>query len=224
MSDEPLPREPGTRRDTAAEAVLNALPLPVLTIGADEQILHCNHAAEAFFDYSARLMQRRRLRDIIPFASPIIALVAEVRRRRASVSEYRVELTQPRLGLERSVDVFATPLGDDGEAVVMMLQERTIADKMNRQLTHRGAARSMVALGAMLAHEIKNPLAGIRGAAQLLESTGAEEDRLLTRLICDESDRIVRIVQRMELFGDERPSDRGAGHVHGVLEQVKRSA
>ncbi len=197
MSDEPLPREPGTRRDTAAEAVLNALPLPVLTIGADEQILHCNHAAEAFFDYSARLMQRRRLRDIIPFASPIIALVAEVRRRRASVSEYRVELTQPRLGLERSVDVFATPLGDDGEAVVMMLQERTIADKMNRQLTHRGAA-------------------------QLLESTGAEEDRLLTRLICDESDRIVRIVERMELFGDERPSDRGAVNVHGVLDQVKR--
>jgi two-component system nitrogen regulation sensor histidine kinase GlnL len=218
------PEASGGRRDPAGEAVLNALPLPVLTIGADEQILHCNHAAEAFFDYSARLMQRRRLRDIIPFASPIIALVAEVRRRRASVSEYRVELTQPRLGLERSVDVFATPLGDDGDAVVMMLQERTIADKMNRQLTHRGAARSMVALGAMLAHEIKNPLAGIRGAAQLLESTGAEEDRLLTRLICDESDRIVRIVERMELFGDERPSDRGAVNVHGVLDQVKRSA
>jgi two-component system nitrogen regulation sensor histidine kinase GlnL len=224
VSDDSLPKESGNRRDTAAEAVLNALPLPVLTIGADERILHCNHAAEAFFDYSARLMLRRRLRDIIPFASPIIALVAEVRRRGASVSEYRVELTQPRLGLERSVDVFATPLGDDGDAVVMMLQERTIADKMNRQLTHRGAARSMVALGAMLAHEIKNPLAGIRGAAQLLESTGAEEDRLLTRLICDESDRIVRIVERMELFGDERPSDRGAVNVHGVLDQVKRSA
>jgi len=224
VSDDSLPKESGNRRDTAAEAVLNALPLPVLTIGGDERILHCNHAAEAFFDYSARLMLRRRLRDIIPFASPIIALVAEVRRRGASVSEYRVELTQPRLGLERSVDVFATPLGDDGDAVVMMLQERTIADKMNRQLTHRGAARSMVALGAMLAHEIKNPLAGIRGAAQLLESTGAEEDRLLTRLICDESDRIVRIVERMELFGDERPSDRGAVNVHGVLDQVKRSA
>jgi two-component system nitrogen regulation sensor histidine kinase GlnL len=218
------PEASAGRRDPAGEAVLNALPLPVLTIGGDERILHCNHAAEAFFDYSARLMQRRRLRDIIPFASPIIALVAEVRRRRASVSEYRVELTQPRLGLERSVDVFATPLADDDDAVVMMLQERTIADKMNRQLTHRGAARSMVALGAMLAHEIKNPLAGIRGAAQLLESTGAEEDRMLTRLICDESDRIVRIVERMELFGDERPADRGAVNVHGVLDQVKRSA
>lgn len=226
-SGKPIPGRNGSVRSDAAptsEAVINALPLPVLTVGANDHILHVNHAGETFFDHSARLMQRRRLSDIIPFASPIIALVAEVRRRRASVSEYGVELVQPRSGLERSVDVFATPLGDDEDAVVLMLQERTIADKMNRQLTHRGAARSMVALGAMLAHEIKNPLAGIRGAAQLLEQSGNEEDRLLTRLICDESDRIVRIVERMELFGDERPVERGSVNVHGVLDQVKRSA
>ena len=86
-----------------------------------------------------------------------------------------------------------------------MLQERTIADKMDRQLTHRGAARSITALGAMLAHEIKNPLSGIRGAAQLLEQSANEDDRLLTRLICDETDRIVKLVERMELFGEERP-------------------
>ncbi|MCJ2105942.1 ATP-binding protein [Methylobacterium sp. E-041] len=223
---DPAAKEPAAkpRGMPSAEAVINALPLPVLTIDADDRIMHCNHAAETFFDYSARLMQRRRLRDIIPFASPIIALVAEVRRRGSSVSEYRVELTQPRSGAERSVDVFATALGDDGEAVVLMLQERTIADKMNRQLTHRGAARSMVALGAMLAHEIKNPLAGIRGAAQLLEQSGPEEDRVLTSLICEETDRIVRIVERMELFGDERPVERGPVNVHGVLDQVKRSA
>ncbi len=208
--------------DPTSEMIINALPLPVLTIGPDERILQVNMAAEHFFDYSRRMMQRQRLRDIIPFSSPIIALVDEVRRRRASVSEYRVELASPRTGVERSVDVFATHLDDD--LVVLMLQERTIADKMNRQLTHRGAARSMVALGAMLAHEIKNPLAGIRGAAQLLEQSAAEDDRLLTRLICDESDRIVRIVERMELFGDERPVERGPVNVHGVLDQVKRSA
>ncbi|MGY2049558.1 two-component system sensor histidine kinase NtrB [Methylobacterium sp. JK268] len=205
-----------------SDAVINALPLPVLTIGPDERILQVNMAAEHFFDYSRRLMQRQRLRDIIPFSSPIIALVNEVRRRRSSVSEYRVELGSPRSGTERSVDVFATYLDD--EMVVLMLQERTIADKMNRQLTHRQAARSMVALGAMLAHEIKNPLAGIRGAAQLLEQSAGEDDRLLTRLICDESDRIVRLVERMELFGDERPVERGPVNVHGVLDQVKRSA
>ncbi len=225
MSDAPpaaRTRKASLMSDPTSEMIINALPLPVLTIGPDERILQVNMAAEHFFDYSRRMMQRQRLRDIIPFSSPIIALVDEVRRRRASVSEYRVELASPRTGVERSVDVFATHLDDD--LVVLMLQERTIADKMNRQLTHRGAARSMVALGAMLAHEIKNPLAGIRGAAQLLEQSAAEDDRLLTRLICDESDRIVRIVERMELFGDERPVERGPVNVHGVLDQVKRSA
>jgi two-component system nitrogen regulation sensor histidine kinase GlnL len=106
----------------------------------------------------------------------------------------------------------------------MMFQERTVADKMDRQLTHRGAARSLTALGAMLAHEIKNPLSGIRGAAQLLEQSVDENDRMLTRLICDETDRIVSLVERMELFGDERPVERGAVNVHNVLDHVRRLA
>jgi two-component system nitrogen regulation sensor histidine kinase GlnL len=95
---------------------------------------------------------------------------------------------------------------------------------MDRQLTHRGAARSLTALGSMLAHEIKNPLSGIRGAAQLLEQSLDENDRMLTRLICEETDRIVNLVERMELFGDERPVDRGPVNVHGVLDHVRRLA
>jgi two-component system nitrogen regulation sensor histidine kinase GlnL len=153
-----------------------------------------------------------------------VALVEEVARRGSSVSEYRIDVGTPRIGAERIVDVFATPLADPAEGVVLMLQERTIADKMDRQLTHRGAARSITALGAMLAHEIKNPLSGIRGAAQLLEQSVGDEDRMLTRLIYDEVDRIVTLVERMELFGDERPVERGAVNVHGVLDQVKRLA
>jgi two-component system nitrogen regulation sensor histidine kinase GlnL len=105
-----------------------------------------------------------------------------------------------------------------------MLQERTIADKMDRQLTHRGAARSVIALAAMLAHEIKNPLSGIRGAAQLLEQSVGDDDRTLTRLICDEADRIVKLVDRMEVFGDERPVEREPVNIHVVLEHVKRLA
>ena len=105
-----------------------------------------------------------------------------------------------------------------------MLQQRTIADKMNRQLTHRGAARSVIALAAMLAHEIKNPLSGIRGAAQLLEQSANDEDRTLTRLICDEADRIVKLVDRMEVFGDERPVEREPVNIHVVLDHVRRLA
>ena len=108
--------------------------------------------------------------------------------------------------------------------VVVMLQERTIADKMDRQLTHRGAARSVIALAAMLAHEIKNPLSGIRGAAQLLEQSADDDDRTLTRLICDEADRIVELVDRMEVFSDERPVEREPVNIHAVLDHVKRLA
>ena len=206
-----------------SEHVINALPLPVITVGRDGEILGANHAAESFFDVSLRVMRRQRLTDLLPYDSPAFALVDEVRRRGSGVSEHRVDLSSSRYGTERRVDVFATPLGEDG-AIVILFQERTIADKMDRQLSHRGAARSLTALGAMLAHEIKNPLSGIRGAAQLLEPSLDESDRMLTRLICDETDRIVSLVERMELFGDERPSDRGPVNVHGVLDHVKRLA
>ncbi|MBD3847865.1 two-component sensor histidine kinase [Bosea sp. SSUT16] len=203
---------------------LNVLPMPVLVIGEAHAVIYANMAAENFFQSSVALLRRQRLDDLIAFGSPVLALVEEVHRRGASVSEYRLDLGCPRLGNERIVDVFASPLPNQGPAVVLMLQERTIAEKMDRQLTHRGAARSITALGAMLAHEIKNPLSGIRGAAQLLEGSISDSDRMLTQLICDETDRIVKLVERVELFGDERPSERDAVNVHDVLDHVKRLA
>jgi two-component system nitrogen regulation sensor histidine kinase GlnL len=108
--------------------------------------------------------------------------------------------------------------------VVLSLHERSIARKIDNQLTHRGAARSVVAMAAMLAHEVKNPLSGIRGAAQLLEENASEGDRMLTRLICDEADRIVALVDRMEVFTDGRPLEKTAVNIHGVLEHVRRVA
>ena len=82
----------------------------------------------------------------------------------------------------------------------------------------------MTALGAMLAHEIKNPLSGIRGAAQLLETSASDEDRALTQLICEETDRIVKLVDRMQAFSDERPVARESLNIHAVLDHVKRLA
>jgi two-component system nitrogen regulation sensor histidine kinase GlnL len=105
---------------------------------------------------------------------------------------------------------------------VLVFQPRTMADKIDRQLTHRGAARTVTGLAAMLAHEIKNPLSGIRGAAQLLEMSAGDEDRQLTRLITEEADRIVNLVDRMEVFSDERPIERQPVNIHKVLEHVKR--
>jgi two-component system, NtrC family, nitrogen regulation sensor histidine kinase GlnL len=169
-------------------------------------------------------MRRHRIKEFVPFGSPLLSLIEQVRARGAAVNEYRVDLGTPRNGGERVVDVQGAPMQEQAGHVVVVLQERTRADKIDRQLTHRGAARSVTALAAMLAHEIKNPLSGIRGAAQLLEQSADEDDRTLTRLICDEADRIVKLVDRMEIFSDERPVEREAVNIHAVLEHVKRIA
>ncbi|MBX9874593.1 MAG: PAS domain-containing protein, partial [Beijerinckiaceae bacterium] len=116
---------------------LNVLPMPVVVIGERNGILYANTAAEDFFQSSAVVLKRQRLDDLIAFGSPVLALVEEVQRRGSSVSEYRLDLGSPRLGADRIVDVFASPLPSQGDAVVLMLQERTIAEKMDRQLTHR---------------------------------------------------------------------------------------
>lgn len=206
------------------EAILNALPNPVLLIAPDGRIVDANMAAEAFFELSKQFLQREPLKQLIPFGSPLLALIDQVRDSGAPVNEFRVDLGTPRIGRDRQVDLHVAPLTERPAHVVVMIQERTIADKMDRQLTHRSAARSVTALAAMLAHEIKNPLSGIRGAAQLLEQGATPDDRMLTRLICDEADRIVTLVDRMEVFGDERPIRRGPVNIHAVLDHVKRLA
>src|SRR5215218_3738008 len=208
----------------AADAVLNALPLPVIIIESNGRIADANVAAESFFEASVLLLRLQLLRDLVPFGSPLLALVEQVRNRGAAVNEYKVDLSTPRNPGDRLVDLHVAPLPERPNHVVVMLQERTIADKMDRQLTHRGAARSVSALAAMLAHEIKNPLSGIRGAAQLLEQSAGDDDRTLTRLICDEADRIVKLVDRMEVFSDERPIEREPVNIHAVLDHVKRLA
>ncbi|EJW12129.1 Nitrogen regulation protein NR(II) [Rhodovulum sp. PH10] len=204
--------------------MLNSLPHSVIVIGPDGDIRDANTAAEHFFDISAPLLRRYKLRELVPFGSPLLELIEQVRQRGGAVNEYKVDLTTPRMPSERIVDLHVAPVPEQPGHVVVMLQRRSIADKMDRQLTHRGAARSVTALAAMLAHEIKNPLSGIRGAAQLLEQSVGDDDRALTRLICDEADRIVKLVDRMEVFADKRPVDREPINIHVVLEHVKRLA
>lgn len=202
---------------------VDALPHPVLIV-RDDRILKVNAAAEMFFETGASVMRRGALSDYLPFGSPVIDLVRQVQQHQTSVNEYRIDLGTPRIGLGRIVDVHATVILDDPVSVLVLLQERTMADKIDRQMTSRGAARSVTGLAAMLAHEIKNPLSGIRGAAQLLESSVEPEDRNLTKLIRDEADRIVRLVDRMEVFSDDRPIDREPVNLHAVFDHVRQIA
>jgi len=209
---------------TVAMAVLNAIQNPVIMVDESGFVVFANWEAEAFFGASASHLARYRISTFIPFGSPLLALIDQVRERKAPVNEYRVDLSSPRLGQDKLVDLYVAPVLSETGAVVIVFQERSMADKIDRQLTHRAAARSVTGLASMLAHEIKNPLSGIRGAAQLLEQSAVDDDRALTRLICDETDRIVSLVDRMEVFSDERPVDRMPVNIHSVLDHVKAVA
>ena len=207
-----------------ATAVLQALPQPVIVCTEDHRIIFVNYAAEAFFGASLSVLSRQRLDDLIAFGSPIIGLVNAVIERHAPMTEYRVRVGSSRFGDaadDRVVDVFASPLAEIEGAIALLFQERTMADKIDRQLVSRGAARSVTGLAAMLAHEIKNPLSGIRGAAQLLEQSVTADELPLARLVRDEVDRIVDLIDRVEVFGDDRPIEREPINIHVVLERVK---
>ena len=203
--------------------ILSALPEPLIVVDADDRVCFVNAAAEQLFDTGAATMVGTVLGDMLPIDGPLFALIASVRESGHSVSEYGVTLETPRLPT-RFVDIQAAPLSEARDRVLLTFQERSIANKIDRQLTHRNAARSVTAMASMLAHEVKNPLSGIRGAAQLLEQNVNAADRELTRLICDEADRICALVDRMDVFSDSRPIERTAVNIHEVMGRVRKAA
>lgn len=204
-------------------AVLSTLPNAVIVIDTDGVIRFVNLAAEQMFDSGAPHLCGQRLEDLIPPDSTVCALVRQAIDNQSPVSQHGALLDSLRTG-PREVTVQVSPMVDRSGWVVVSLLEHTLAMKIGQQLSHRGAARSVTAMAALLAHEIKNPLSGIRGSAQLLEMNASEDDRSLTTLIRDEADRIVKLVDRMEVFSDDRPLERHPVNIHQVLEHVRRVA
>src|SRR5262245_38790314 len=201
--------------------IASSLPLPVIMVSSDGRVLYANQAAEQFFAMGLGFLLRQKISDLLPFGSPLLQLIQQTRERGASIAERNVDLSTPRLG-ERLADVTLTAAPEPEGAVILLLQERSLAQRMDRQLLYRGAARSMSGMAAVMAHEIKNPLAGIRGAAQLLEETAQTEDRPLVQLICNEADRIRALIDRMESFGDSMALTRDSVNIHEVLDRVRR--
>ena len=197
--------------------------MPVMVIGRKDEIQFVNQAAEQFFDMGAGLLLRHRLQDVVPPGSALIQVMAQARDRDGTVGERDVDLTTPRHG-ERLVDVTVTPFAGSAGVLLVILQERSFAHRLDRQLLHRGAVRSLHGMAAVLAHEIKNPLAGIRGAAQLLEDAASDQEKELTQLICQELDRISALIDRMEVFGDTRTLPRAPVNIHEVLNRVRKVA
>jgi two-component system, NtrC family, nitrogen regulation sensor histidine kinase GlnL len=209
-------------REVDGEALLSALPHPVLVVGKDSRILYANSAAEAFFSMSAATLKRARMTDIVAFGCPLLGLIEQVQQTGSTVNEYGIEVATPRFSAPKLTDVYGGPMAEDADRMFLMLQQRNMAQMIERQLTHRAAARSVSGMAGVLAHEIKNPLSGIRGAAQLLEPGLSDEDRALAQLICAETDRIRNLVDRMEVFGDERPLAKEAVNIHDVLHHIRK--
>lgn len=215
----------GGGRDTAAAEpalLLGALPVPVVLLDAEDRFQFANHAAEQFFGLSQAQLSQLRLLDLVPPDNPIFLLLAQVRRGEVTVADHDLTLESPRLS-KSGITVQGTPLAEKPGFVLLILQDFSAARALDRQLSFRGAARSVAGMAAVLAHEVKNPLSGIRGAAQLLENSVAEADRELAVLIRDEADRIRALVDSMEVFG-EKPLRREAVNIHRVLEHVRRLA
>jgi len=203
-------------------AILSALPMATVVLDGQDRFRFVNHAAEQFFQLSAANMVGMELAEFLPRDSRLFAVLRQVRAQDAPVADHELTLDSPRLH-RSGLSIQAAPFSDIPDAVVLTLTDSSKAQMLDRQLNFLGAARGATAMASMLAHEIKNPLSGIRGAAQLLEQSASEADRELTTLIQEETDRIRNLVDRMDMFSD-RPLEREAVNIHRVLDHVKRIA
>ncbi|MCE2576280.1 nitrogen regulation protein NR(II) [Komagataeibacter sp. FNDCR2] len=202
--------------------ILDSLALPVMVVRADNSIGYVNSAAEPFFGMSRAHLAQSRLTGILPEDNPLFLLMEQVRAQDHTVVEHEVTLESPRL-YRTGVTVQGAPVPEEPGSVVLTFHDFSAVRVLDRQLTFRSAARSVAGMAAILAHEVKNPLSGIRGAAQLLETSVGESDRELAVLIQDEVNRIRDLVDRMDMFSD-RPIERRPVNIHRVLEHVRMLA
>jgi two-component system nitrogen regulation sensor histidine kinase GlnL len=217
-----MARRPRSTALPDSASILAALPMPAAVLDGENRFRFANPAAELFFQLSQSSLAGMALGELLPPDNRLFALIDQVRRLESPVADHDLTLESPRLH-RAGVSAYGAPLPELPDAVVLTLQDGSTAAMLDRQLHFLGAARGATAMAAMLAHEVKNPLSGIRGAAQLLEQGASEGDRELCGLIQEESDRIRKLVDRMEMFSD-RPIEPRPVNIHAVLDHVRRVA
>jgi two-component system nitrogen regulation sensor histidine kinase GlnL len=203
--------------------LLDAVPFALIVLDPHDLLVTANHAGEQLLGAGRTLLNGKPLSDYIAGDSPVFTLIAEARNGSIAVAEPDLALSGPKLQAAH-VAIDAAPIAEQPGHVILVVKDRSIERRLNRQSLSRDASRSAKAMAAMLAHEVKNPLSGIRGAAQLLEKRVETDGRILTQLICDETDRIVGLVNRMEMLSDERPAPMSPVNIHEVLNHVRRLA
>ena len=203
--------------DLTESQIFAALPNPVFVLDPENRFIYLNQAAEIFFQSSQMILLGTPLTSIIPADSNFLSMVRRARAQLISVGDQGVELAGPKIGL-KLINLQITPFGDQEPRLLICIQERALAERLRGQSLFRGAARSIAAMAALLAHEVKNPLAGIKGAAQLLESDLDGNDQNLTRMIVKECNRVTALLDRMEGFAGGANLVLAPLNIHEILD------
>jgi two-component system nitrogen regulation sensor histidine kinase GlnL len=200
-----------------------SLPLPALLLDRDARILEVNPAAETFLNTSDKALRGQPAFDRLAIDAPMEEALARARANQSPLNINDVDVTTgERPPVQCTIHI--APMHDNPEIVMLLLSPREIADRLGRSMGVKTAARSAIGMAEMLAHEIKNPLAGISGAAQLLSMNLSPEDQEMTDLIVEETRRIVKLLEQVEQFGNIRPPERKAVNIHDALDRARRSA
>jgi two-component system, NtrC family, nitrogen regulation sensor histidine kinase GlnL len=200
-----------------------SLPVPSLLIDADARIIEANPAAEAFLNASTRALKGQPAFDRLKVDADMDDALLRARTNQSPLFINDVDVTTVERAPQQCT-VQIAPLADNADIIMLLISPREIADRLGRATHAKTAARSAIGMAEMLAHEIKNPLAGISGAAQLLSMGLSSVDRELTDLIVEETRRIVKLLQQVEQFGNLRPPERRAVNIHDALDRARKSA
>lgn len=200
-----------------------SLPLPALLIGPDNRIAEVNPAGEIFFNASSRSLMGQPAFDRLSIDAPMDEALARARSNQSPLFINDVDVTTgDRAPVQCNIQV--APMHDNAEVILLIISPRDIADRLGRAMHVKSAAKSAIGMAEMLAHEIKNPLAGISGAAQLIGMNLPPEDRELADLIVEETRRIVKLLEQVEQFGNLRPPERRPVNIHDALDRARKSA
>lgn len=201
-----------------SDMVLNSMSFPVLVVNSQNHLVEINTAAEEFFQTGRKILMRQNIGNLFPSSSPVLDMIAKTRLSSASVSDQGIEIASPILG-NRLINLHLSPLIERSGHVVLLIQERSLAERLRGQEQFRGSSRRMSSFASLLAHEIKTPLAGIRGAAELLEgSEDAKGRERLTHLIIAEADRVTHLINRMESLAVGNAISRQPLNIHEIVD------
>ena len=205
------------------QALWSSLPVPSLMLDGDDMIIMSNPAAESFLNMSAKSLVGQKLWEKVMIDAPLEAPFRRARKNKTSLFVNDVDVGSGERAPMLCNLQFA-PLQGKDDTMIVMISPREIASRINQNHSTGKAAKSAIGMAEMLAHEIKNPLAGITGAAQLLSMGLTPEDQEMTDLIVEESRRIVKLLEQVEQFGNLRAPVLKPVNIHDVLDRARQSA